>query len=72
MVFGKELSDSQRRWIFSVSIILVSTAFIPFLAGYTNSILGWKIGNTDFTIGAIFAIVNIYAAILLTPKIRTL
>ena len=68
MAIGKfELSDKQRRTIFAVSVALVSLAFIPYLSEFVMPILNWKIGNTNFTVGTIFAIVALYASWLLAP-----
>lgn len=73
MVFKKfELSDKQRRIAFSVSIAVISLAFIPWVSGYVNPFLNWKLGSTGFTFGTVFAIVSLYAAYLLSPTNRTL
>lgn len=67
-----ELNDKQRRIVFSVSIAVISLSFIPLVSGYINPILNWKMGNTGFTFGIIFAIASLYAAYLLSPARRTL
>ena len=69
MGIGKfELSDKQRRIIFAVAILLVSAAFIPYISDFVAGILNWNIGNSNFTIGTIFAIMAAYAAYLILPQ----
>lgn len=69
MGIGKfELSDKQRRIIFAVAILLVSAAFIPYISGWVTGILNWDIGNTNFTVGTVFAIIAVYAAYLVLPQ----
>ena len=73
MGIGKfELNDKQRRYIFATSIALVSLGFIPFAANFLMPVLNWKLGNMNITLGTILAVISLYGAWLLLPRVRTL